>query len=114
MSDEGAERVAKNNATFRTANEEIRRSAETHRAMESQVPFLCECPNPECTEFVRLSLGEYKEIRSHPRRFLNAPGHELADGSNATVVEDAGGHVVVEKMGEAGQLVEDFDRAVET
>ena len=113
MNDETAERVAKNNAIFREANEQIRLSAEKHRAMESDVPFLCECQEPGCTEIVRMSLEQYREIRSHPRRFLSAPGHEGVDGSNVTVVARPPGHVVVEKLGEAGRLVEGFDQAVE-
>jgi hypothetical protein len=114
MSDESAERVARNNATFRAANEEIRFSAETHRPMESEIPFLCECQRPECTEIVRMSLEAYTEIRSHPRHFLTACGHEGADGSNVRIVEQSPDYAVVEKVGEAGQLVEDLDRAVES
>ena len=114
MGDESAERVAKNNAIFRAANERIRASAEKHRAMESEVPFLCECQSPKCIEIVCMSLEEYGTIRSHPRRFLNALGHERVDGSNVRTVEQFAGHVVVEKLGEAGRLVEDLDRAVES
>jgi hypothetical protein len=70
--DPTAERVARNDAAFRDANERIAPAA---RAAEvSRVPFICECADRECSEIVRLTLDEYERIRVNTRWFLNAHG----------------------------------------
>ena len=70
------ERIARNDATFRHANERIERAAE--QADVELVPFLCECADERCTEIVRVSLADYEAVREHPERFLTAPDHHLA------------------------------------
>jgi hypothetical protein len=100
-------RIAKNQATFRAANENINRAG-ARVGLESDVPFICECADETCIEIVRLSLEEYGGIREHPRHFFNAPGHERLslDAGASVVVEDRDGYVLVEKTGIAGELVE--------
>jgi hypothetical protein len=102
-----AERVAKNDATFRDANEGI--AAAARRAAFDRVPFICECAEPTCTTIVRLTLDEYEQVRSSPRHFLSAPGHEETAAGLGAVVARAEGYVVVEKLGEAGEIVEQLD-----
>jgi hypothetical protein len=103
-----AERVARNSAIFRAANEGI--EAEARRlGVEGQIPFLCECVQERCTELLWLSLAEYEQLRSHPARFLVAPGHDLAASEHEVVVAVQDGYVVVEKQGRAGLLVEEAD-----
>src|SRR5205823_14851784 len=46
-----AERIARNDATFRQANEEIERAAEPLGI--EPIPFLCECADERCTEIVK-------------------------------------------------------------
>lgn len=104
-----AERIARNQDTFRTANDEIRKSAERH-AFTAPVPFVCECADPSCRELIRVDLGTYADVRSNARRFLNAPGHEQAAQGHADVVERADGYIVVEKIGRAGEVAEELDR----
>jgi hypothetical protein len=58
MSDGVQERIARNNQTFREANEKIRAKADEYDAPLERIPFLCECPRPDCTEIVRLTLSE--------------------------------------------------------
>lgn len=101
--DTTAERVAKNDAAFRTANEQIEQRA-AEAAMET-VPFICECADESCTAIVRLALGEYEQIRANGRWFLVLPGHEAND-SHAEAVRRDDRYVVVEKTGEAAALVE--------
>ena len=101
-----AERVAKNDAVFRRANEQIERAAETYDV--EPAPFLCECADERCTEIVRLTLEEYEAVRSHPRRFLHAPGHE-SSGEHVRVVANRGNYLVVEKVGKAGEIAEELD-----
>lgn len=108
-------RIARNNATFREANEQIGVAAGIY-GVEGAVPFICECADPACSEIVPLELGQYEEIRADPRRFLNVPGHEAAAQGAAVVVDRREGYVIVEKVGHAGDVVEALDerKAVDT
>ena len=103
-----AERVGRNDATFREANERVQRMAAMGAAIE-QVPFICECAEETCTEIVRLSLEEYESIRARPTDFLNAPGHESAVGPHAEVVERYDRYIVVRKTGRAGEIAAALD-----
>ena len=103
-----AERVARNNALFRVANEEIvAKAAEWN--MDGLLPALCECADPRCTTVVRVTPRQYEAVRSDSRWFLNAPGHELNDQGWAHVISENDRFVVVEKVGEAGKLAEELD-----
>ena len=101
-----AERVARNNAIFRAANEGIESEAQ-RLAIPDPIPFICECVEERCTALLRLSLADYEEIRSHPSRFVVVPGHELSE--HELVVAAQNGYLVVEKQGLAGALVEEAD-----
>jgi hypothetical protein len=101
------ERIALNNATFRSANERIGAAAGVYD-VDMPVPFVCECANRGCSELVRLDLDEYEEIRANSRHFLNVPGHLAAEGA-AVVVAERDGYVIVEKVGHAGEIVEALD-----
>jgi len=100
------ERVARNDALFRDANDRIRTFASEHDLREDPVPFICECADRRCQEILRLPLDEYEAVRSNPRWFINVPGHQVAARGAATVVEDHGDYVVVEKVGHAGEVAE--------
>jgi hypothetical protein len=102
------ERVARNDALFREANEGIQQAATTYEVLE-QIPFICECADESCRELLVLSMDEYEEIRGNPRHFLNAPGHVRVGQGAAEVVDDRGRYTIVEKTGYAGQLVEKLD-----
>jgi hypothetical protein len=91
-----AERAARNDAVFRTANDGIRAAAERH-GMEDRIPFLCECADTGCTTIVQLSLSEYREVRAHPRRFLVAPAHTAGQEETTSVVARGDGYEVIEK-----------------
>lgn len=102
------ERIARNNATFREANEHIGAAAGAY-GVDSPVPFICECPDARCSEIVRLTLEQYEEIRADSRHFLNVPGHQAAAESTSEVVSERDGYVIVEKLGRAGDIVEALD-----
>jgi hypothetical protein len=102
-----AERVGKNEAIFREANERIEQQAAT--APMELVPFICECADPGCTAIVRMTLGEYEQIRSDGRSFLNVPGHEANALGHSEVVRRGDGYVVVEKIGRAAEVAEERD-----
>ena len=104
-----AERKALNEGTFRDSNEKIEK-----RAVEiigvgdgGLVPFLCECPQMECTEIALLTLKEYEQVRSGSRQGLAVLGHE--DPTIETVLQRNDRFVVTEKFGRAGAVHEEND-----
>lgn len=103
-----AERVARNDAAFRVANEEIRAAAAEWN-MDGLLPALCECADPHCTTVLRVTPRQYEAVRSDPRWFINAPGHEVNAQGWAYVISANERFVVVEKIGEAGEIVEELD-----
>jgi hypothetical protein len=96
MADGTQERIARNNLTFREANERISARATDYRAPLERIPFLCECPRPECTEIVRLTRDEYGRVRDEPTHFLTASGHEDAE-LTAEIVSREQDYVIVSK-----------------
>ena len=102
-------RIVRNDAIFREANEGIREAAEEHLESGDRVPFVCECADPNCHELVRLTLEEYQLIRSDPRMFINVDGHQASSQGWAEAVASRDGHVVVEKLGPAGDLAEELE-----
>jgi hypothetical protein len=101
------ERIARNDSTFREANEGIARAASKYEWSE-QVPFICECAKESCTVIVKLSLAEYEEARSAPTRFFVAPGHQASEGV-VSVREDRGSYLLLEKEGRAGEVATELD-----
>jgi hypothetical protein len=103
-----AERVARNEATFREANERVARfSRELER--EDPLPVLCECADPRCTNVVLVTHAEYEAVRAHPDRFVCDLGHVAnAEGWGRVVSEDER-FAVVEKLGEAAELSAELD-----
>ena len=79
---------------FRSANDRI---AEKGRQLGWTFPgpFLCECSDPNCFERVELTLEVYDRLRSHPERYLTAPGHEVA---GAIEIERTQAHAFAEKL----------------
>jgi hypothetical protein len=108
MADLSAERVARNDAAFRAANEEIRERAE-QLGRPARIPFLCECAREDCTEIVWLAAEEYEGIRRDARHFFNAPGHNRYGGAAVDVVSEEDGYLIVEKQGRAAEVVEELD-----
>jgi hypothetical protein len=93
---------AHNQILFREINERI--AAVTHAEIAaSTVSFLCECSDSRCTAAVQLTVVEYQELRTSPRRFLVAPDHE----PGGRVVRRSPRFAVVERLPGA---VDDVDR----
>jgi hypothetical protein len=99
------ERIAKNDAAFREANENIRDVADEQGLTVPPVPFICECGDLTCTKVVRMTLDAYGHVRSNDRWFLIAERHEAAQDS-AVLVEQRDGYLIVEKTGHAGEVAE--------
>ena len=104
MSDAQTE-IGESQVTFRNANETIQASAD-RSAILGNIPFICECPDRNCTELVQLSFDQYEAIRQHPTRFFNVTGHENSsvDAGAERIVAVAGELTVVEKVGVAGEV----------
>ena len=94
MAESSRERVARNQAAYRSVNEGIRAGRDETDA--GPRPYLCECAIIGCTELVELTLAEYEGVRHISRRFVIAPGHEVPDAES--VVDETGDDsIVVEK-----------------
>jgi hypothetical protein len=106
MASERRERMARNEALFRVANERMADWEEQH-ASNAVEPYFCECANPECGEHVDLRKAEYERVRSDSRQFVIVPGHEVPDVE--TVIERNEGWAIVEKAPDLTDTVEDLD-----
>ena len=103
-----AERIGRNDAIFRQANEEIDKVAEAE-LLGGLTPFICECADPACQEIIFMTLAEYDDVRQDARTFLNVPGHEASSQGWAQVIETHDSYVVVEKIGPAGEVAEQLE-----
>lgn len=100
-----SERVGKNQALFREVNERIKDVSGRLVAFDGDatLQFVCECSDETCNEPVEATLAEYEAVRREPTHFLVAPGHVWRPELERTVAEELR-HVVVEKLGEAGEV----------
>jgi hypothetical protein len=75
---------------------------------DSDVEFLCECSDEDCTQSIRMSLGEYEGLRADPTRFGVVPGHEVE--RIETVILSNERFAVVEKtVGDATKIAVETD-----
>jgi hypothetical protein len=95
VSDERARRVGLNEAIFREVNEQIRGLNQTFGAQEGSLSVICECGDSDCVDRIQMRISGYERVRSDPRLYVIAPGHEIPDVE--TVVEEAEGYAVVQK-----------------
>jgi hypothetical protein len=96
------ERVARNQALFRAANEAIVGPVRP----EGLLTFLCECGDETCMTTIELTSDEYEHVRDDGRRFAIVVGHQMG---GETVVEESERFSVVEKQGQGGDIVERMD-----
>jgi hypothetical protein len=101
-----ADRIAHNEAVFRDINERIGNGHWPGDQAEP-VAFRCECGHLGCNQLVELTTSAYESARADARRFILVPGHEIPDVE--VVVERGNGYVVVEKVGEAGDVADATD-----
>jgi hypothetical protein len=104
MEREGKQRVAMNEATFRTVNEGM----EAGQDPAGLLTFICECGRLNCTQLIELTRPEYEGVRKSPRRFAIVEGHEIPEAEE--IVERHERYVVVEKSGDpVAEIVENTD-----
>jgi hypothetical protein len=104
---ETIERIALNQSRFREVNEQIEATADRMN-LPDPIPFVCECPEPTCTEIVRMSMDDYESVRTNGRRFFVVPGHQstAVDSGAGEVVGETPEYVIVDKIGLAGELAD--------
>jgi hypothetical protein len=108
--DERAKRVGRNEVLLREVNERLRELGEDFSLVAEESEFVCECATSSCVERVRMPLSTYEEIRSDPKRFIVAEGHELPEFEK--IVDRGSGYLVVEKLpgGPAGYAIREDPR----
>jgi hypothetical protein len=106
VDDELQRRLASNEAVFREVNEGIERG-QWPGDEASPIGFRCECARLGCNLLVELTLSEYEQVRSDPRRFVMIDGHQVPEVER--VVERQPGYVVVVKQDEAGEHAAEAD-----
>jgi hypothetical protein len=100
------ERITKNEVVMRAANREIQHAErEVGNGSDDRFEVLCECGRPDCDGLLSLTIAEYDEIHREHDRFVVLPGHNTPDIES--VVEERDAFLVVDKFGEAEQIVED-------
>jgi hypothetical protein len=103
--DERDERIAKNETVFRAANREIEQADQEQGAGPDQlIEVLCECGRQGCGGVITLTIADYDGVHSQADRFVVLRGHE--DMEIEKVVEERTGYLVVDKFGEAEEIVE--------
>jgi hypothetical protein len=106
MTDETAERMAKNEAHFRRINESVKdgllHAPGGLAERDDLVGFVCECSNLECSHLVYAPASVYRRVRDSDRRFLVCSGHD--ERGIEDVVESAANYSIVEKRGRAGHV----------
>jgi len=106
--DSREERLARNETLFREVNERIEAAVGRAGREDAHVyEFFCECSNADCTLMLPLTIVEYEAVRSDPRQFIVAPGHELPE-IEAVVARNRAYQVVL-KEGEAAEFVAERD-----
>jgi hypothetical protein len=103
-----ADRVARNQALFRSVNEQIETRNQGFGVTHQRIDFVCECADEHCMEHVTIRLSEYEPVRRVPTHFIVKADHVYRDYER--VVEELDGYVVVEKFGEAGKQATRLDQ----
>ena len=102
-------RVARNESSFRTLNEQLKEGLGDLRAQSGPetIGFVCECGDGDCGQLVQVSPQKYEEVRADACLFVIAAGHELTEFED--VVDHDGGVTVVRKRDEAADIAEKTD-----
>ena len=108
--DERGSRAARNQSMFRAINERLTRD-DLVAEMTGGHMIACECADVKCVQTLAISAAQYEDVRREPRCFAVLPGHVFPNVE--TVILESGSYVVVEKIGQAGDLAELFVRPLD-
>ena len=108
MSEDQARRVGLNESIFRQVNEQIESLNRDFGAEPRRMTVICECADGDCTERFEISVSEYEEVRSDPRRYVIVSGHELPE-YESIVARGEGYDVVQKREGAPAELARKLD-----
>ncbi len=93
------ERIARNEAIFRRANERLRGAFGDLAPPDELMPFICECDDARCMRIIELSVAEYEAVRRDAAHFAVVPDHRTGTERDVTdeVVSRSARFAVVEK-----------------
>lgn len=103
MATDREERLARNEALFRAANERMAEWDEAHPG-DARELYLCECADPACRDRISLRKADYERVRESSLQFFVKEGHEIPDVE--TVIARNDGWYVVEKNPDLQEVVE--------
>jgi hypothetical protein len=86
--DERAERIGRNEALFRSINENLEELNASLAPMTGTFEIVCECGAVSCTEQLRLSPAEYERIRSDAALFVIRAGHSVPEVEEVVGADD--------------------------
>jgi hypothetical protein len=99
------ERLATNQALYRTVNEKLRAlNGAFEEAARIGGEWVCECADTDCTAVVSAQASEYEAIRANPRTFIVYPGHVFPEVER--VVGENERFAIVEKFGAGAEVAE--------
>ncbi len=93
---ERAQRVEKNEQTFRAYNERRQEFEKTALSPDESAPFICECADTACWGVMELSADEFEDAHDTDDHYSVLPGHVMPEFE--TVVEQHDHYWVVEKF----------------
>lgn len=96
------ERIARNEGLFRLLNDGRELEAQG-LGVDGLVGFTCECGRLTCHAPIRLTVGEYEDVRREPRQFAIVAGHQFEDTED--VVAEHERYAVVRKRERVAPIV---------
>jgi hypothetical protein len=106
--DERARRVGRNEALFRTINEELEKLERASALEQGDLTIVCECGDLLCDERFVVSMSAYEDVRADSSLFFVLPGHEKPDVEDV-VARDDGYYIVRKHPGGPARLAEATD-----
>jgi hypothetical protein len=104
---EREDRIARNEALFRSVNERVRELAGAVVSEANPLAFVCECGAADCAASVELTIREYESVRADSAQFFVVSGHEVPEVEH--VVEHRKHYDVVRKHGDEAQIAKQTD-----
>jgi hypothetical protein len=104
--EEDPERIARNEGLFRLLNDGRELEAQG-LGVDGLVAFTCECGRLTCHEPIRLTIGEYEQVRRQSRQFAIVVGHQFEQTED--VIAEHERYAVVRKREEAEPIVTAMD-----
>jgi len=100
--------VGRNEALFRTINEELEKLERTSALDRDDLTIICECGDLLCDERFVVPVSGYEDVRGDPSLFFVLPGHEKPDVEDVVTRSDRY-YVVRKHPGGPARLAEATD-----